>query len=47
MRRGARTFETVATQNGKVVGRGTYTVSDDDRTLTITDENQEIVLDRV
>jgi len=45
--RGARTFETVATQHGKVVGRGTYTVSDDGRTLTITDENQEIVLDRV
>jgi len=45
--RGARTFETVATQHGKVVGRGTYTVSDDRRTLTITDENQEIVLDRV
>ena len=44
---GARILETVATQHGKVVGRGIYTVSDDGRTLTITDENQEIVLDRV
>jgi hypothetical protein len=45
--RGVRMLETVATQHGKVVGRGIYTVSDDGRTLTITDENQEIVLDRV
>ena len=45
--RGPRMLETVATQHGKVVGRGTYTVSEDGRTLTITDENQEIVLDRV
>lgn len=45
--RGARSFETVATQRGQVVGRGNYTVSDDGRHLTITDENQVIVLDRV
>jgi hypothetical protein len=45
--RGSRTFETVATQHGEVVGRGNYTVSEDGRTLTITDENQKIVLDRV
>jgi hypothetical protein len=36
-----------ARNHGKIVGRGTYTVSDDGRTLTITDENQEIVLDRL
>jgi hypothetical protein len=45
--RGSRLLETVATQHGKIVGRGLYAVSDDGRTLTITDENQEIVLDRV
>lgn len=45
--RGARSFETVATQRGLVVGRGHYTVSEDGRTLTVTDENQVIVLDRV
>ena len=45
--RGLRTLETVATQHGQVVGRGTYTVSDDGRNLTITDENQMIVLDRL
>ena len=45
--RGARMLETVATQHGKIVGRGVYAVSDDGRTLTITDENQEIVLDRL
>jgi len=45
--RGPRTLETVATQHGQVVGRGTYTVSADGRKLTITDENQMIVLDRL
>jgi hypothetical protein len=44
--RGPRTLETVATQHGQVVGRGSYTVSEDGQHLTITDENQVIVLDR-
>lgn len=45
--RTTRALETVATKNGEVVGRGTYTVSADGRQLTIaSNDNQVIVLDR-
>lgn len=45
--RGARALETLATKNGEVVGRGTYTVSADGRQLTIaSNDNQVVVLDR-
>ena len=46
---GARGFETVAKKDGHVVGRGTYTVSADGRTLTITDGSGDsiVVLDRL
>ena len=41
-----RTLDTRAVQDGRVVGRGTYRVSEDGRTLTITNDEQVIVLDR-
>ena len=46
--RGDRELETVAKKDGQVVGRGTYTVSPDGRTLTVTDAGGDaiIVLDR-
>ena len=45
--RDQRTLDTRATQNGKVVGRGSYNVSEDGRELTVTNDEQVIVLDRV
>ena len=45
--RDKRTLDTRAVQNGQVVGRGTYAVSEDGRELTITNDEQVIVLDRV
>jgi len=45
--RDKRTLDTRATQQGRVVGRGTYAVSEDGRELTITNDEQVIVLDRV
>jgi hypothetical protein len=44
--RGAHVLETVATKDGQVVGWGRYEVSDDGRTLTISGDQQVIVLDR-
>jgi hypothetical protein len=44
--RGPRVLETVATKDGAVVGRGTYAVSDDGATLTVTTDEQLLVLDR-
>jgi Glyoxalase superfamily protein len=44
--RGSHVLETVATRNGEVVGRGTYEVSADGNTLTISAPEQVIVLDR-
>jgi hypothetical protein len=45
----ARALETVATKGGEVIGRATYTVSADGRTLTIVDGSGDsvIVLDRL
>ena len=45
----ARGFETHATKDGQLIARATYAVSDDGRTLTITDHSGDslIVLDRV
>jgi len=45
--RDKRTLDTRATQQGKVVGRGSYAVSEDGRELIITNDEQVIVLDRV
>ena len=44
--REARVLETVATRGGAVVGRGTYAVSEDGRTLTVSSDEQVIVLER-
>ena len=46
---GARGLETVAKKDGQEIGRSTYTVSADGRTLTIADSNGDsmIVLNRV
>jgi hypothetical protein len=44
--RDERTLDTRAVQDGRVVGRGTYSVSEDGRKLTITNDEQVIVLDR-
>ena len=45
---GDRELETVARKDGQVIGRSTYTVSADGRTLTIADDSGDsvIVLDR-
>jgi hypothetical protein len=43
---GPNVIETLATQNGAVVGRGRYEVSADRQTLTVTGEQQRIVLNR-
>jgi len=45
--RSSHILETVAKKDGEVVGWGTYEVSDDGQTLTISGEAQRIVLDRV
>lgn len=44
--RGSHVLETVAKKDGQVVGRGTYEVSADGKTLTISADEQMIVLDR-
>ena len=44
--RGSRVLETIAEKNGQVVGWGTYEVSDDGKILTISGDQQVIVLDR-
>jgi hypothetical protein len=46
---GARGLDTVAKKDGQVIGRATYTVSADGRTLTIEDDSGDsmIVLDRL
>jgi hypothetical protein len=45
-RHGSHSIETVATKDGQLVGRGTYEVSADGNTLTVTTDEQMIVLDR-
>jgi len=42
--RGPRSFETVATTGGQVVGHGKYEISEDGNTMTITGPEQTIVL---
>jgi len=44
--RGSRILETVAKKDGQVVGWGTYEVSNDGQTLTISGDEQMILLDR-
>ena len=44
--RGSRILETVARKDGEIVGWGTYEVSADGTTLSISGEEQKIVLDR-
>ena len=44
--RGPHVLETVATKDGQVVGWGKYEVSDDGKLLTISGDEQMIVLDR-
>jgi hypothetical protein len=43
---GSHVLETVAKKDGQVVGWGKYEVSDDGKTLTISGDEQMIVLDR-
>ena len=43
---GPRAFETTASQNRAVVGRGRYEVSEDGGSLVITSERQRIVCSR-
>jgi hypothetical protein len=43
---GSHVLETVATKNGEIVGQGTYAVSADGTTLTITAPDQLIVLSK-
>jgi hypothetical protein len=45
--RGPRAFEVVAKKDGEVVGWGVYETSEDGRILTITSDEQQIVLERV
>lgn len=42
--RGPRSFETVATKDGQIVGHGKYEISEDGSTMTITGPEQTIVL---
>jgi hypothetical protein len=44
--RGSRILETVGKKDGQVIGRGTYEVSADGSTMTISSAEQVIVLDR-
>jgi hypothetical protein len=44
--RGPRVLETLARRDGQVVGAGTYEVSADGNTLTITGEGQKVVLEK-
>lgn len=43
---GSRIIETMATKDGQVAGWGRYEVSNDNKTLTISSDEQRIVLDR-
>lgn len=45
--RGPHTFEVVAKKDGEIVGWGIYETSDNGKILTITSEEQQIVLERV
>ena len=45
-RNGPRIIETEARKDGQVAGRGKYEVSEGGQTLTISGEEQVIVLDR-
>jgi hypothetical protein len=45
--RGPHTFEVVAKKDGEVVGWGIYETSNDGKILTITSDEQQIVLERV
>lgn len=42
-----RVFETLGRKDGDVIGRGRYEVADDGTTMTISSDEQTIVLDRV
>ena len=44
--RGSQVLETIAKKDGQVAGWGKYEVSDDGKTLTISGDEQLIVLDR-
>ena len=44
--RGPQVIETFAKKDGQLVGWGTYEISDDGKTLTISGDQQMIVLDR-
>jgi hypothetical protein len=44
--RGSHVLETMAKKDGQVAGLGTYAVSDNGKTLTISGDDQVIVLDR-
>lgn len=45
--RGPHVLETVGTKDGEVIGRGTYEVTTDGLTMTIANDEQLIVLERV
>ena len=45
--RGPRLLETVGKKDGEVIGRGTYEVAADGQTMTIANDEQLIVLDRI
>jgi hypothetical protein len=45
--RSPRVLETVGRKDGAVIGRGTYEVAADGQTMTITNDEQLIVLDRM
>ena len=45
--RGSRILETLAIKDGKQVGWGKYEVSEDGKTMTISGDEQAIVLDRI
>ena len=45
--RGSRILETLAIKDGNQVGWGKYEVSEDDKTMTISGDEQVIVLDRI
>jgi hypothetical protein len=45
--KGSHLLETMARKNGEPAGMGSYEVSPDEKTLTITSDQMEIVLDRV
>ena len=45
--RNEHVLETLGRKDGEVIGRGRYEVADDGRTMTISSDEQTIVLDRV